>query len=160
MNKKILILLGLSLSLISCKKEVKTEVEELKKEVKVVQKEVKVEEKKVEEKREENREVVAVFEDFLGKIYSNGKETLTILSAEDLKDGSMEAEFGKLNVGDIHIHQIGSTNSGSIYKNAKIEKIDGKNVLTAEGLEKKFIIIDENTIKDEISGSEYKKMNN
>lgn len=158
MKKKILILLGLSLALVSCKKEVKQEVEEPKKEVKAVQKEVKVEQKK--EKTEENKpssEVVVVFEKFLGKIYSNGTETLTILSAEDLKDGSMEAEFGKLNVGDIHIYQIGSTSSGSIYKNAKIEKIDGKDVLTAEGLDRKFIIIDENTIKDEVSGSEYKE---
>lgn len=138
---------------VSCKKEPKKE--EPKKQINVTQKEVKVEEKK-EEKN--NEKVLMQLKDFKGKIFSNGKETITILSEEDVKDGSIAKDLGiKVKAGDMHIFKVGDTGAGKVYTDVKVEKIDGKDVITAKGLDKKFTIIDENKIKDE-SGSEYKKI--
>lgn len=159
-RKLVLSLAIFSLLSVSCKKE-SPKVEEPKQNVNVTQKEVKVEEKKEDEKnnQENSKEVLNTLKDFTGSIFSNGKETITFLSEEDLKDGSLERDLGvKLNVGDIHIFTVGSTGSGKAYSNVKIEKVDDKEVITAKGLNKKFVILDKNTIKDVESGIEYKKL--
>lgn len=171
-TKLVLSLAVLSIFSVSCKKEA-PKVEEQKKEVKVTQKEVKVEENKEKEEdkqkekdsekkedtNENSKEVLNTIKDFTGSIFSNGKETVTFLSEEDLKDGSLAKDLGvKINVGDIHIFTIGSSDSGKVYSNVKIEKINDKEVITAKGLNKKFVIIDKNSIKDIESGSIYKKI--